>query len=159
MNDLEKRLRALERANARGRLALGLMGAALGGVVLLGLAGQPQPTDPPPLVHPGMPDTIELIRAKRIEIVDNDGFVFAELSSYGSFGENGVIRTFDGRGHVLFEVNATADRIGTIATLRTKARKNVVLIDADEDRKGRIRTFGIDDEMDVIPPYIPGNSK
>ena len=120
--DIEQRLNRLERQNRR--MKKGMIGMVVAGFSLLVMAQAS-----PPKIH-------DLIRAKKIEVVSDNGRRVILLESWKLGGR---ISTNNKKGKTLFTVSATDNGNGLIATYSSKGKK-LVSITSTRGNNGAIAT-------------------
>jgi len=118
--DIEQRLNRLERQNKR--LKKGMIGMVVAGFSLLVMAQAS-----PPKIH-------DLIRAKKIEVVSDNGRKVILLESWKL---GGWIQTYNKKGKPLFTVAATDNGNGLISIYNSKGKPSVSIATAGGGQRRR----------------------
>ncbi len=147
---LSERIDQLERENQRMRRALSALAATFAAAVLMGAAA---------FEEPGVSGTevVDLIRAKRVEIVGEDGSVAVELNHRDNFGR---IALRDDQGRLAVWLAARPAHGGAIFTLNRGVNK-LVELSATVDGQGVVSTYdSMSDRrlVDLIPNTRAGGA-
>ena len=131
---LEQRMKRLERQNRH--LRWGFVAAAVLVVISL-MMGQATPS--------GVP---ELLRAKTIEIIGDEGQVFVRL---GQVSDHGHVWTYNPHGREVLALTATVDGDGMLCTFNAEGQRLIQLA-ATESGRGTIVAYGSDGQRKASWP-------
>ncbi|MDB6023929.1 MAG: hypothetical protein JWM68_152, partial [Verrucomicrobiales bacterium] len=124
MNSLERRIVHLERSLHRMKLLLGLCGAGLAVVVLLGA---------------GAPVTQTFIRAKTIEIVDDNGKTTGSLTTSSGCGQLSLFHVSESAPLIkLGSELLSQDRFGGVIRVGASGQKTPIELAVTPDANGKI---------------------